>query len=62
MLGAPVGQLEFVQAELAKEGAEHEALLEMIVPMFRLRGCSRHSAQVRGRRAAGPLSGKGSPH
>ena len=29
VLGAPVG-LEFVQAQLAKKGAEHEALLEMI--------------------------------
>ena len=27
---APVGQPEFVQAQLAKKGAEHEALLEMI--------------------------------
>ena len=30
VLGAPVGQLEFVQAQLAKKGAEHEALLEVI--------------------------------
>ena len=29
-LGAPVGQVEFVQAQLTKKGAEHEALLEMI--------------------------------
>ena len=30
MLGAPVGQVEFVQAQLMKKGAEHETLLEMI--------------------------------
>ena len=30
MLGAPVGQVEFVQAQLTKKGAEHEVLLEMI--------------------------------
>ena len=30
VLGAPVGQVEFVQAQLTKKGAEHEALLEMI--------------------------------
>ena len=30
VLGALVGQVEFVQAQLTKKGAEHEALLEMI--------------------------------
>ena len=41
---APVGQLDFVQAQ----GAEHQALLEMIeFPMFRVRGCSFCSAGAR---------------
>ena len=30
MLGAPVGQVEFVQAQFTKKGAEHEVQLEMI--------------------------------
>ena len=85
VLGAPVGQLEFVQAQLAKKGAEHEALLEMIDPSSsQCSGCVvAHSVLRRcegelpledstagvdsglrqtSRRAAGPLSKKGSPH
>ena len=77
-LGAPVGQVEFVQAQLTKKGAEHEALLEMIpqVPNVRvvLRRCEGEfpiedstagvdsGIRQASRRATGPLSEKGSPH